>query len=246
MKYSNLTLLRPAGALRVVAVGLLAAGLAASPALAQRGGGGHGGGGGYGRGGGGYGGGYRGGYGGGYGYRGGWGGGWGVGLGWGGYGWGGYPYWGYGYPGYYYAPYPAAYPYAAAPPPQAAPVASAVPYPLPHDFDLSVVFATGSADLTPEATQTLDQLGQALTSNQVASDRFRIEGHTDTVGRPDANMVLSQQRADAVVSYLEAKFNIPSSRLEAIGVGENDLAVQTPDQTPELRNRRVHVVNLST
>jgi outer membrane protein OmpA-like peptidoglycan-associated protein len=247
--------------LRTAAAGVLLAGLAASPALAQRGGHDHGGGGGGGgghsdrgsaRGGGGYygrGGGGGGGYygrGGGGGYYGG--GGWGWGSGW---GWGGYPYWGYGgyYPGYdYYNPgYPPDYPDAGPPEaaPEAAPQASPEPAALPHAFDLSVQFETGSAQLTPEAVQTLDQLGRQLTSNQLANDRFRIEGHTDTVGDRNANFTLSQQRAEAVTAYLESKFNIQSNRLEAIGVGENDLKIPTPNQTPELRNRRVHVVNLS-
>jgi len=222
----------PLGRLLYMTVaGLLLPGLAASPALAQRGGG-HGGG--FARGGGGYGRGY---YGGGH-VRGGW--------GWG-FGWGGYPYspyYGYpGYYGYYYPPYPlGAYTYGA--PPPVAPAAT-VPNPLPRSFDLSVDFETGSAVLTPEATQVLNQLGQELTGPQVAADKFRIEGHTDTVGNRDYNLTLSQQRADAVAAYLESKFNIPPSRLEAIGVGENDLMIPTPDQTPEVRNRRVHVVNLS-
>jgi outer membrane protein OmpA-like peptidoglycan-associated protein len=55
---------------------------------------------------------------------------------------------------------------------------------------------------------------------------------------------LSQRRADAVAAYLEQAFNIPSSRLEAVGMGEQGLLVVTPPQTAELRNRRVAVINL--
>jgi len=112
-------------------------------------------------------------------------------------------------------------------------------------LDLSIQFQSGSATLTPAATAVLDKLGQALTSADLAADKFRIEGHTDTVGTPDANKSLSQQRADAVASYLESKYGIQSTRLQSVGVGEQDLLDQTPDQTPDLRNRRVHIVNLS-
>jgi len=112
-------------------------------------------------------------------------------------------------------------------------------------LDLSIQFQSGSAALTPSATAVLDKLGQALTSADLAADKFRIEGHTDTVGTPDANKSLSQQRADAVASYLESKYGIQSNRLQSVGVGEQDLLDQTPDQTPDLRNRRVHIVNLS-
>jgi len=115
----------------------------------------------------------------------------------------------------------------------------------PPSLDLAIQFESGSAVLTPSAMQELDRLGQALTSSDLAADKFKIEGHTDTVGTPDANKALSEQRADAVAQYLESKFGIQSNRLVTVGVGEADLAVPTPDQTPELRNRRVHIVNLS-
>lgn len=110
--------------------------------------------------------------------------------------------------------------------------------------NLTVDFATGSAQLTPQAMATLDQLGKALKSSELASYHFRIEGHTDTVGAPAYNKTLSEQRAEAVVNYLSSKFGVQSSRLEAVGMGEDGLLVRTPPQTPEPRNRRVQVVNL--
>jgi len=109
---------------------------------------------------------------------------------------------------------------------------------------LSVQFATGSADLTPGARQTLDQLGKAVTSADLAQYRFRIEGHTDTVGAADYNKALSQQRADAVAAYLEGKFGVSMNRLQTVGMGEDGLLVPTPPNTPNERNRRVAVVNL--
>lgn len=111
---------------------------------------------------------------------------------------------------------------------------------------LMVLFATGSADLTPEAEQTVDQLGRALSSQRLASYKFRIEGHTDTVGTPAYNLALSQHRAETVASYLEQKFDIPGARLQAVGMGEKGLLVQTPNDTAEPRNRRVQVVNLGS
>jgi outer membrane protein OmpA-like peptidoglycan-associated protein len=109
---------------------------------------------------------------------------------------------------------------------------------------LSVQFATGSADLTPQARQTLDQLGKALSSSDLAQYRFRIEGHTDTVGPVDLNKTLSQQRADAVAAYLQSKYGVSTNRLQTIGMGEDGLLVPTPPNTPNEKNRRVNVVNL--
>lgn len=111
-------------------------------------------------------------------------------------------------------------------------------------INLTVNFPTGSADLTPAARASLDNLGKALASPDLANYRFRIEGHTDNVGSREANRLLSQQRAEAVVTYLTTQYNVAPSRLEAVGKGQDDLLVQTPPQTPEARNRRVQVINL--
>jgi OOP family OmpA-OmpF porin len=113
----------------------------------------------------------------------------------------------------------------------------------PPEVSLNVLFATGSADLTPQAVQTLDDLGRALTDPALAPYRFRIEGHTDTVGSRDYNKALSDRRAATVASYLAGKFQIDPNRLQSVGMGEDGLLVPTPDQTPEQRNRRVLVVN---
>lgn len=146
---------------------------------------------------------------------------------------------------------------------QATPVATGAPAaPAPHhaasarpapsaaaqsagpSVNLTVDFANGSADLTPQAIATLDQLGKALSSSDLASYRFRVEGHTDTVGSQPYNQALSQRRAEAVVNYIESKYGVPAARLEAVGMGDKGLLVQTPPQTPEPRNRRVEVINL--
>jgi len=111
---------------------------------------------------------------------------------------------------------------------------------------LVVDFHSGSAELTPAAAHTLDHLGAALSSSALTAYRFRVEGHTDTVGSPEINRELSQKRAETVASYLESKFGIAETRLEAVGKGSSELAVQTPDQTPEPRNRRVKIVNLGS
>ena len=110
--------------------------------------------------------------------------------------------------------------------------------------NLTVQFRTGSADLSPSATHTLDELGRALSSPSLAGYRFRIEGHTDTVGSPEKNKMLSQERAEKVVDYLASKYGVDKSRLEAIGMGEEGLLVPTPAHTAEPRNRRVTVVNV--
>lgn len=109
---------------------------------------------------------------------------------------------------------------------------------------LTVNFASGSAELSPQAKASLASLGRALSSAELAPYRFRIEGHTDTVGDAGMNMSLSQRRAEAVADFLRVQFNVTPDRLVPVGMGESQLLIPTPDQFPEARNRRVQVVNM--
>ena len=137
---------------------------------------------------------------------------------------------------------------------RAAPAAAGI-RPVPHQaapasqaeapsINLTVEFASNSAVLTPAAMRTLGELGRALASPTLAAYRFRIEGHTDTVGSPETNKALSAKRAEAVVEFLSARYQIDRARLEPEGMGQDGLLVQTPPNTPEIRNRRVQIVNL--
>jgi outer membrane protein OmpA-like peptidoglycan-associated protein len=112
--------------------------------------------------------------------------------------------------------------------------------------NLTVNFALGSAELTPQAIKTLDDLGKALSSDTLANFRFRVEGHTDTVGTREFNRSLSERRAAVVVEYIVEKYKVPAGRLEPAGLGADHPLVQTADQVAEARNRRVQVVNLGT
>jgi outer membrane protein OmpA-like peptidoglycan-associated protein len=126
--------------------------------------------------------------------------------------------------------------------PAPAPVAAAAPE--APAADLNVLFASGSADLTPAAVRTLDDLGRALSDASMGESHFLIEGHTDTVGSRADNQALSDRRAAAVVQFLVTHFHIAADRLQSKGVGEDAPLVPTADQVAEPRNRRVHVVNL--
>lgn len=126
--------------------------------------------------------------------------------------------------------------------PAAAPAAAATT--AAPSASLEVNFASGSTDLTNQAREALNQLGRALSSADLAAYRFRIEGHTDTVGSPDANRALSARRAEMVVDYLNSKFGIARGRMQPVGMGSDQPAVSTGAQVPEARNRRVLVVNI--
>jgi hypothetical protein len=65
-----------------------------------------------------------------------------------------------------------------------------------------------------------------------------LKGHTDTVGSPAYNLGLSERRARFIAAEL-GRAGVAANRVQFRGVGKAELAVPTPDQTREVRNRRV-------
>jgi outer membrane protein OmpA-like peptidoglycan-associated protein len=103
----------------------------------------------------------------------------------------------------------------------------------------AVLFTTGKSELLPLAQQKLDQVAEAL--KQSESTKIVVEGYTDSRGADDANMRLSQTRAEAVRSYLVSK-GVKAESITAVGRGE-DRPIASND-TPEGRanNRRVEII----
>jgi outer membrane protein OmpA-like peptidoglycan-associated protein len=108
---------------------------------------------------------------------------------------------------------------------------------------LMITFETNSAQLTQRAMRSLDVVGQALSSNKLAASRFSIEGHADPRGGSDANLQLSQARAESVRQYLVKNSRIADGRLDAVGKGDRELMNKSNPIAPE--NRRVTIVNLT-
>jgi outer membrane protein OmpA-like peptidoglycan-associated protein len=102
----------------------------------------------------------------------------------------------------------------------------------------NINFATGKWDLKPSSYESLNELLKMLTDNPKM--KIEIAGHTDDVGKDDANMTLSQKRAESIVNYL-VEHGINEDRLIGIGYGET-IPIATND-TPEGRqkNRRSEV-----
>jgi len=99
----------------------------------------------------------------------------------------------------------------------------------------NIFFDTDKADLKPESYIELEKLYTLLVKNPTM--KIEIGGHTDNTGGKQHNMVLSDNRAKAVVTYLTGK-GIAASRLTYKGYGDT-IPIETND-TPEGRqkNRR--------
>lgn len=101
-----------------------------------------------------------------------------------------------------------------------------------------ITFETGSVQLTAASKGSLDQVAAVLAQNPAV--KVEIGAHTDSQGDADKNLTLSQQRANAVMTYLTQTKGIQASRLKAVGYGETQLLV--PNETTEAQrkqNRRV-------
>ncbi|MEE1111410.1 MAG: OmpA family protein, partial [Alphaproteobacteria bacterium] len=99
------------------------------------------------------------------------------------------------------------------------------------DFDKS--------NIKPEYQDLIRQLASATQENK--NIKVSVVGHTDTAGSSDYNYALGGRRAEAVQKML-IEYGIPASQIVAVSAGEEDLAVPTPNNTPNAANRRVRVV----
>jgi OmpA-OmpF porin, OOP family len=93
---------------------------------------------------------------------------------------------------------------------------------LPH-FNVEVKFNPDSPIIRPESYQTLGRIADALYDPSLSPYGFLIVGHTESTGRRDVNLTLSQRRADAIRDALVTTFKVSAKRIQAIGLGEEQL-----------------------
>jgi len=100
------------------------------------------------------------------------------------------------------------------------------------------LFAPASDRVSPDARHTLESIAAVLAHyNETLID---VNGYSDTTGSADANLKLSQARAEAVADVL-ADGGVAAERISPKGFGETDLKIPTGDNVNEPRNRRVEI-----
>jgi lipid-binding SYLF domain-containing protein len=105
----------------------------------------------------------------------------------------------------------------------------------------NVHFATGKAELTADSDAALNDAVAALKEH--ADWNIRVEGFTDNVGKSDANLALSSDRANAVMEWL-ANHGIERGRLSAKGYGESRPVAKNSTAEGRAKNRRVELVKM--
>lgn len=109
--------------------------------------------------------------------------------------------------------------------------------------DVSVTFRFDKAVLTSADKEQLDALAGSLASTR--GYILQVTGGTDTTGNADYNYRLSERRADAVVNYLSAKYNVAPHKFYLVGIGKDKQVASDRTAAGRAKNRRVDVQVLS-
>jgi len=104
-----------------------------------------------------------------------------------------------------------------------------------------VVFSSGQATLVEGGRSSLEEVVDLLQTEP--DKKIRVEGHTDSLGDADENLLLSEQRAKAVLDAL-VSMGVASDRISSLGMGEDFPISSNEDEEGRARNRRVDVILL--
>jgi outer membrane protein OmpA-like peptidoglycan-associated protein len=102
----------------------------------------------------------------------------------------------------------------------------------------NIFFDTKKFDLKPESMVELDKVVQLMKDN--ANIKILIGGHTDNVGKPQDNMILSGKRAKSAINYLLYK-GVRIERLQWKGFGSTKPVADNKKETGRAMNRRTEL-----
>jgi len=118
---------------------------------------------------------------------------------------------------------------------------SNLPEPVLLRLPSDVLFDFDSATLKPEADALLSQAVGLITKYPEAD--VHIDGYSDSFGKPDYNVTLSQQRAQAVQTWLQARIAQATYKFHSQGHGSADYVVSAQGSIAQQQpNRRVEIL----
>ena len=109
-----------------------------------------------------------------------------------------------------------------------------------HAAVYGIYFDTGKSEVKPESQAALQEVAKLLSSDPGL--KLLVVGHTDSVGQLEANMKLSQARAEAVVQALTKSHSVSATRLKAQGAGPIAPVATNRTEEGRAKNRRVELV----
>jgi OmpA-OmpF porin, OOP family len=109
-----------------------------------------------------------------------------------------------------------------------------------HAAVYGIYFDTGKADIKPESSQALGEIGKLLKADPQL--KVFVVGHTDNTGAVEGNVKLSEARAQAVLQALIRDQGIAPARLRATGCGQYAPVAANDTEEGRAKNRRVELV----
>jgi len=100
-------------------------------------------------------------------------------------------------------------------------------------------FASSKTDIKKESYPLLEKIANIIKECRGDIKLITIEGYTDSSGSEKSNLLLSQDRAEAVKNYLENKFGIDEHMLKAVGYGESKPIADNSSEEGKRKNRRI-------
>ena len=106
----------------------------------------------------------------------------------------------------------------------------------------NIFFESKKYELQTTSFTELNKVAELLKEN--AALTIQISGYTDNVGKPADNLLLSINRAKAVITYLQSK-GIDSKRLTGKGFGESNAIAPNTTEAGKSQNRRTELTVIS-
>ncbi len=105
---------------------------------------------------------------------------------------------------------------------------------------LGIKFPSGRSTIDGSSAALMKKVQQGLALFPGAS--ISVEGHTDANGSDSTNLILSQDRADAVRQYLVSNFAMDPEKITSVGYGESRPVATNETAAGRTRNRRIDLV----
>jgi outer membrane protein OmpA-like peptidoglycan-associated protein len=103
-----------------------------------------------------------------------------------------------------------------------------------------ITFPVAKSTIEPSSFGLLEKVKDAIKLFPTAS--LIVEGHTDGDGTDSANLILSQDRADAVKQYMVSNMGLNAEKISSIGYGESRPVASNQNAEGKARNRRIDLV----
>jgi OOP family OmpA-OmpF porin len=112
---------------------------------------------------------------------------------------------------------------------------------LPH-LNLDIQFNPDSPVIRPNSYRMLGRIADTFADPKMLPYGFLIVGHTESTGKREYNLTLSQRRADSIRDVLVTTFKISPKRIQTIGLGEEQLLDAEHPKAPV--NQQIQIVTV--